>query len=167
MRFRTVAAILLAAAFVFPLGGCSGIFDPGKTASQAEESSSPMRKLSDALSGIGQHKHTRLVVRDATTGKVIRETADQDAIDRIFDPLRDENGIARKPDAPAEYTVELWQPKTRKLGQSADDLKEYKAVTVTTYRDSPVVAIRVVPVKIRLCLSSPSTADALRALAQQ
>ena len=166
MRFRTVAAMLLSVIFVLPLGGCSGIFDPGRTASQAEESSSPMRKLSDALSGIGQHKRTRLVVRDATTGKVIRETADQDTIDRIFDPLRDENGIARKPDAPAEYTVELWQPKTRKLGQSADDLKEYKAVTVTTYRDSPVVAIRVVPVKIRLCLSSPSAADALRALAQ-
>ena len=95
MRFRTVAAALLAAAFVLPLGGCSGIFDPGRTASQAGESSSPMRKLSDALSGIGQHKRTRLVVKDATTGKVIRETADQDAIDRIFDPLRDENGIAR------------------------------------------------------------------------
>ena len=166
MRFRTVAAALLAAALVLPLGGCLGIRDASDNANQAEESASPMRELADALSGIGQHKRTRLVVKDTATGKVIRETDDQDAIDRIFDPLRDENGIARKPDAPAEYTVELWQPETQKLGQSADDLKEYQAVTVTTYRDSPVVAITVVPVKLSLCLSSPSTADALRALAE-
>ncbi|MBM6699851.1 hypothetical protein H7U32_05900 [Bifidobacterium pullorum subsp. saeculare] len=166
MRFRTIAAMLLSVIFVLPLGGCSSIFNPGKAASQAKEESSSMQKLTDALSGIGQHKRTRLVVKDAATGKVIRETADQDEIDRVFDPLRNENGIARKPDAPAEYVLELWQPETRKLGQSANDLKEYKAVTVTTYRDSPVVAISVVPVRIRLCLSSPSTADALRALAK-
>ncbi|MBM6699856.1 hypothetical protein H7U32_05925 [Bifidobacterium pullorum subsp. saeculare] len=166
MRFRTVASVLLAAAFVLPLGGCFGIHDASDKANQAEESASPMRELADALSDIGQHKRTRLVVKDAATGETVRETTDQRAIDRIFDPLLNENKLVSKPESPAEYVVELWQPETRKLGQSADDLKEYKAVTVTTYRDSPVVAIMVVPVKLRLCLSSPSTADALRALTE-
>ena len=53
----------------------------------------------------------------------------------------------------------------QKLGQSADDLKEYKGLEVTTYKGSPVVGLEVSPIGLRLHLTSRAAADSLHALA--
>ena len=90
---------------------------------------------------------------------------DQAEIENAFEPFSEENGLATKPDEPAEYIFELWEPETQKLGQSADDLEEYKALEVTTYEGSPVVGLEVSPIGLKLYLTSQVAADALRALA--
>ena len=146
MRARTAIAALLAATIALPLAGCFGL--PG---------------LDDAIDQWG--KVCRLVVRDAQTGEVIREVTDQTEIEDAFEPLSEESGVATGPDADAEYVFELWEPETQKLGQSADDLKEYKGLEVTTYKGSPVVGLEVSPIGLRLHLTSQAAADALRALA--
>ena len=71
-------------------------------------------------------------MRDAQTGEVIREVTDQTEIEHAFEPFSEENGIATGPDETAEYVFELREPETQKLGQSADDLKEYKGLEVIT-----------------------------------
>ena len=158
MRARTAIAALLAATIALPLAGCFGLPEPDEFAGQAQE-------LADTLSNVDWGKVSRLVVRDAQTGEVIREVTDQTEIEDAFEPFSDENGIAAEPDEPAEYVFELWEPETQKLGQSADDLKEYKGLEVTTYEGSPVVGLEVSPIGLRLYLTSQSAADALRSLA--
>ena len=158
MRARTVIAALLAATIALPLAGCFGLPEPDEFAGQAQE-------LADTLSDVDWGKVCRLVVRDAQTGEVIREVTDQTEIEDAFEPFSGESGIATEPDADAEYVFELWEPETQKLGQSADDLKEYKGLEVTTYEGSPVVGLEVSPIGLRLHLTSQAAADALRALA--
>lgn len=158
MRARTVIAALLAATIALPLAGCFGLPEPDEFAGQAQE-------LADTLSDVDWGKVCRLVVRDAQTGEVIREVTDQTEIEDAFEPFSGESGIATEPDADAEYIFELWEPETQKLGQSADDLKEYKGLEVTTYEGSPVVGLEVSPIGLRLYLTSQSAADALRSLA--
>ena len=165
MRVRTAIAALLAAAVALPLTGRFGLPGPDDVADQAEEVASRARELADTLSGVDWGKVSRLVVRDAQTGEVIREVTDQTEIEDAFEPLSEESGLAAEPDADAEYVFELWQPGTQKLGQSADDLKEYKGLEVTTYEGSPAVGLEVSPIGLRLYLTSQPAADALRSLA--
>ena len=165
MRARTAIAALLAAAVALPLTGCFGLPSPSDIADQAEDVASQAQELADTLSGVEWGKVSRLVVRDAQTGEVVRELTDQAQIEGAFDPLSDENGLAAEPDAGAEYVFELWQPETQKAGQDASDLDEVKVLEVTTYEGSPVVGLEVSPIGLRLNLTSQSAADALRALA--
>ena len=165
VRVRTVIATLLAASVALPLAGCFGLPGLGDVADQAEDFASQAQELADTLSNVDWGKVSRLVVRDAQTGEVIREVTDQTEIEDAFDPLSDENGLATEPDADAEHIFELWQPETQKLGQSADDLEEYKGLEVTTYEGSPVVGLEVSPIGLRLHLTSRAAADSLRALA--
>ena len=165
MRVRTAIAALLAATVALPLTGCFGLPGPDEIADQAEDVASQAQELADTLSNVDWGKVSRLVVRDAQTGEVARELTDQDQIEGAFDPLSDENGLAAEPDADAEYTFELWQPETQKLGQDAADLDEVKVLEVTTYEGSPVVELEVSPIGLRLHLTSRAAADSLRALA--
>ena len=158
MRARTAIAALLAVTIALPLTGCFGLPEPDEFAGQVQE-------LADTLSNVDWGKVSRLVVRDARTGEVVRELTDQDQIEGAFDPLSDENGLATEPDADVEYGFELWQPETQKLGQDAADLDEVKVLEVTTYEGSPVVGLEVSPIGLRLHLTSQAAADSLRALA--
>ena len=165
MRARTAIAALLAATIALPLAGCFGLPGLDDVADQAEDFASQAQELADTLSSVDWGKVSRLVVRDARTGEVVRELTDQDQIEGAFDPLSDENGLAAEPDAGAEYAFELWQPETQKLGQSADDLDEVKVLEVTTYEGSPVVGLEVSPIGLRLHLTSRAAAESLSALA--
>ena len=165
MRAHSVLATLLVATMVLPLTGCFGMPSPSDIANQAEDFASQAQELADTLSNVDWGKVCRLVVRDAQTGEVIREVTDQTEIENAFEPFSGEGGIAAEPEEPAEYVFELWEPETQKLGQSADDLKEYKGLEVTTYEGSPVVGLEVSPIGLKLYLTSQAAADALRALA--
>lgn len=166
MRTHTGIAILLVASITLPLSGCFGLPSPSDIADQAEDFASQAQELADTLSNVDWGKVCRLVVRDAQTGEVICEVTDQREIEDAFEPFSGEGGIATEPDEPAEYIFELWEPETQKLGQSADDLKEYKGLEVTTYEGSPVVGLEVSPIGLKLYLTSQAAADALRALAR-
>ena len=166
MRARIAVFALIAAVAALPLAGCFGLSDLGDVADQAEDVVNRAQELSDTLSNVDWGKASRLVVRDAQTGEIIREVADQAEIEDAFEPFSEENGLATEPDEPAEYVFELWQPETQKLGQGADDLEEYKALEVTTYAGSPVVQLEVSPIGLRLHLTSQAAADALRSLAE-
>ena len=165
MRVHTAIATLLAAIIALPLTGCFGLSDLDDVADQAEDFASQAQELADTLSDVDWGKVCRLVVRDAQTGEVIREVTDQAEIEDAFEPFSEESGLAEEPDADAEYVFELWEPETQKLGESADDLKEYKGLEVTTYEGSPVVELEVSPIGLRLHLTSRAAADSLRALA--
>ena len=165
MRAHSVLAALLVATMVLPLTGCFGMPSPSDIANKAEDFASQTQELADTLSNVDWGKVCRLVVRDAQTGEVIREVTDQTEIESAFEPFSGEGSIAAEPEEPAEYVFELWEPETQKLGQSADDLKEYKGLEVTTYEDSPVVGLEVSPIGLKLYLTSQAAADALRALA--
>ena len=165
MRARTAIAALLAASVALPLTGCFGLPGLDDVAGQVEDVVSQAQELADTLSNVDWGKVCRLVVKDAQTDEVIREVTDQTEIENAFDPLSDENGLAAEPDAGAEYVFELWEPETQKLGQSADDLKEYKGLEVTTYEGSPVVGLEVSPIGLRLHITSRAAAASLRALA--
>ena len=165
MGARTGIATLLAASIALSLTGCFGMPSPSDIANQAEDFASQAQELADTFSNVDWGKACRLVVRDAQTGEVIREVTDQREIENAFEPFSGEGGIATEPDEPAEYFFELWEPETQKLGQSADDLKEYMGLEVTTYEESPVVGVEVSPIGLKLYLTSQAAADALRALA--
>ena len=166
MRARTAIAALLAATIALPLAGCFGLPGPDDIADQAEEVASQAQEVADTLSNVDWGKVCRLVVKDAQTGEVIREVTDQAEIEDAFEPFSKESGIATEPDADAEYVFELWEPETQKLGQSVDDLQEYKGLEVTTYEGSPVVGLEVSPIGLRLYLTSQAAADALHTLAR-
>ena len=166
MRVRTAIAALLAATIALPLAGCFGLPGLDDVADQADDFASQAQELADTFSGVEWGKVSRLVVRDARTGEVVREVTDQDQIEGAFEPLSGENGLATEPDADAEYVFELWQPETQKAVQEASDLDEVKVLEVTTYEGSPVVELEVSPIGLRLNLTSQAAADALRALAR-
>lgn len=172
-RARLMLAALLAAALALPLGGCFGIPSTDEIAGKAEEAASQAgelasqaQELAGTLSNIEWSKVSRLVVKDAASGEVVREVADQGEIERAFAPLSSENGLAPAPEEPAEYTFELWEPETQKLGQDASDLEEFKGLEATTYEGSPVVTLEVSPIGLKLHISSQAAADSLRALAE-
>ena len=165
MRAHSVLATLLVTTMVLPLTGCVGMPPLSNIANQAEDFASQAQELADTLSNVDWGKVCRLVVKDAQTGEDIREVTDQTEIESAFEPFSGEGGIATEPEEPAEYIFELWEPETQKLGQSADDLKEYKGLEVTTYEGSPVVGLEVSPIGLKLYLTSQAAADALRALA--
>lgn len=170
---RLALAALLAAALALPLAGCFGIPDPdeiaGKAdevASQAEELASQAQELADTLSSVEWGKVSRLVVKDAASGEVVREVTDQGEIEQAFAPLSNENGLASAPEEPAEYIFELWEPETIKAGQSASSLEEVEVLEATTYEGSPVVTLEMSPIGLRLHISSQAAADSLRGLAE-
>lgn len=173
MRAHTAIAALVAAAVALPLSGCFGLPSPDDLigqaedlASQAEDLASQAQELADTFSNIEWGKVSRLVAKDAKTGKTIHEVTNQAEIEKAFEALSDENSLAEEPDADAEYVFELWQPETQKLGQRAGDLEEVKACEVTTYEGSPVVTIEIGHIDLRISMSSQATADSLRALAK-
>lgn len=164
-RTRIVLATLLAAALALPLGGCFGIPDPDEIAGKAEDAASQAQELAGTLSDVEWGKVSRLVVKDAASGEVVREVTDQGEVERAFVSLSNENGLTSSPDEPAEYVFELWQPETQKAGQSADDLEEVKVLEATTYEGSPAVTLEMSPIGLRLHISSQAAADSLRSLA--
>lgn len=90
---RLALAALLAAALALPLTGCFGIPDPdeiaGKAeeaASQAEELASQAQELAGTLSSVEWGKVSRLVVKDASSGEIMREVTDQGEIEQAFAP---------------------------------------------------------------------------------
>ena len=89
MRARTAIAALLAATIALPLAGCFGLPGLDDVADQAEDFASQAQELADTLSDVDWGKVSRLVVRDAQTGEVVRELTDQDQIEGAFDPLSD------------------------------------------------------------------------------
>lgn len=173
MRAPKTVAALLAATLALPLAGCFGLPTPGEIAnhageiaSRADDLAAQALELADTLSGIDYGKTSRLVVRDAATGDVVREVTDKTQIEAAFEPLSGVNGLASAPDAAAEYALELWQPETQKAGQDASDVQDVKVLEVTTYEGSPTVTIEVSIIGLRLDLAaSEETVDALRALA--
>lgn len=166
MRARTAIASLLAATIALPLAGCFGLPGLGDVAGQAEDFASQAQELADTLSSVEWGKVSRLVMRDANTGEVVRELTDQQEIEGVFELLSDANGLAAEPDGGAEYVFELWQPETQRLGQDANDLDEVEVLEVTTYEGSPVVELEVSPIGLRLHITSQAAADALRSLAE-
>ena len=170
---RLALAALLATALALPLAGCFGIPDPdeiaGKAeeaASQAEEFASQAQELAGTLSNVEWGKVSRLVVKDAASGEVVREVTDQGEIEQAFAPLSYENGLASTPEEPVECIFELWEPETIKAGQDASDVKEYKGLEATTYEGSPVVTLEMSSIGLRLHISSQAAADSLRGLAE-
>ncbi len=164
MRTRPLVAAMLAVAISLSLTGCFGLPGPDELAEKTENFASQVQELAETLSDVEWGKISCLVVRDAATGEIVCEVTDQAEIERAFEPLTRENGLASAPDEPAEYAFELWQPQTQKLGQDAADLGEVKVLEVTTYKGSPVVTLEVSPIGLRLHLTSQATADSLRAL---
>ena len=163
---RLALGALLAAALALPLTGCFGIPDPDEIAGKAEEVASQAEELAGTLSSVEWGKVSRLVVKDAASGEVVREVTDQGEIEQAFAPLSDENGLASAPEEPVECIFELWQPETIKAGQDASDVKEYKGLEATTYEGSPVVTLEMSPIGLRLHISSQAAADSLRGLAE-
>lgn len=163
---RLALAALLAAALALPLAGCFGIPDPDEIAGKAEEAASQAQELAGTLSSVEWGKVSRLVVKDASSGEVVREVTDQGEIEQAFAPLSDENGLASAPEEPAEYIFELWQPETIKAGQSASSLEEVEVLEATTYEGSSVVTLEMSPIGLRLHISSQAAADSLRGLAE-
>ena len=163
---RLALGALLAAALALPLTGCFGIPDPDEIAGKAEEVASQAEELAGTLSSVEWGKVSRLVVKDAASGEVVREVTDQGEIEQAFAPLSDENGLASAPEEPAEYIFELWEPETIKAGQDASGVKEYKVLEATTYEGSPVVTLEMSPIGLRLHISSQAAADSLRGLAE-
>ena len=180
MRARSASGALLAVALALPLSGCLGLPTPGEVASQAgevanaagelasqaDELASQALELADTLSGLDYGKSSRLVVRDAATGDVVREVTDQAEVEQAFEPLSGVNGLADEPEAAAEYVMELWQPETQKAGQDAGDLEDVKVLELTTYEGSSAVTIEVSLIGLTLNLAaSDETVGALRGLA--
>lgn len=171
MRRSRFATLVLAAALSFSLAGCFGLGeknggsdDPtGAVLDLAENATEVARTVGD----IDWGKTVRAVVRDAATGEELAEVTDQAQIEELFSPLSQVNGMAPTPDAPEEYVVEIWEPETIKLGQSADDVSEYKGLEVVTYESSDVVTLKVVPISLSINLTSEGgVADAIRELAR-
>ena len=168
MRHRAVA-LILAATLSFSLAGCFGLGDKNEGSTGLTDMLTDMAEnateIARELESIDWSKTVRAVVYDAD-GTQVAEITDQAQIDEIFSPLSQVNGLAPTPDAEREYVVEIWEPETVKLGQSADDVGEYKGLEVVTYEGSDVVTLTVVPVSLSINLSSEGgVADAIRALA--
>ena len=77
MRARAAIAALLAATVALPLAGCFGLPGLDDVADQAEDFASQAQELADTLSDVDWGKVSRLVVRDAQTGEVVRELTDR------------------------------------------------------------------------------------------
>lgn len=168
MRHRAFA-LILAAALSFSLAGCFGPGDKSEDSTGLTDMLTDMAEnateIARELESIDWSKTVRAVVYDAD-GSQVAEITDQAQIDEIFSPLSQVNGLAPTPDAEREYVVEIWEPETVKLGQSADDVGEYKGLEVVTYEGSDVVTLTVVPISLSINLSSEGgVADAIRALA--
>lgn len=168
MRHRAVA-IALAAALSFSLAGCFGLGEKDEDSTGLTDMLTDMAEnateIARELESIDWSKTVRAVVYDAD-GSQVAEITDQAQIDEIFSPLSQVNGLAPTPDAEREYVVEIWEPETIRLGQSADDVGEYKGLEVVTYEGSDVVTLTVVPISLSINLSSEGgVADAIRALA--
>lgn len=168
MRHRAVA-IALAAALSFSLAGCFGLGEKDEDSTGLTDMLTDMAEsateVARELESIDWSKTVRAVVYDAD-GSQVAEITDQAQIDEIFSPLSQVNGLAPTPDAEREYVVEIWEPETIRLGQSADDVGEYKGLEVVTYEGSDVVTLTVVPISLSINLSSEGgVADAIRALA--
>ena len=168
MRHRAVA-LILAATLSFSLAGCFGLGDKNEGSTGLTDMLTDMAEnateIARELESIDWSKTVRAVVYDAD-GEQVAEITDQAQIDEIFSPLSQVNGLAPTPDAEREYVVEIWEPETIKLGQSADDVGEYKGLEVVTYEGSDVVTLTVVPISLSINLSSEGgVADAIRALA--
>lgn len=170
MRHRAVA-IALAAALSFSLAGCFGLGEKDEDSTGLTNMLTDMAEnateVARELESIDWSKTVRAVVYDAD-GSQVAEITDQAQIDEIFSPLSQVNGLAPTPDAEREYVVEIWEPETIRLGQSADDVGEYKGLEVVTYEGSDVVTLTVVPISLSINLSSEGgVADAIRALSVQ
>ena len=168
MRHRAVA-IALAAALSLSLAGCFGLGEKDEDSTGLTDMLTDMAEnateVARELESIDWSKTVRAVVYDAD-GSQVAEITDQAQIDEIFSPLSQVNGLAPTPDAEREYVVEIWEPETIRLGQSADDVGEYKGLEVVTYEGSDVVTLTVVPISLSINLSSEGgVADAIRALA--
>lgn len=83
---RLALAALLAAALALPLTGCFGIPDPDEIAGKAKEVASQAEELAGTLSSVEWGKVSRLVVKDAASGEVVREVTDQGEIEQAFAP---------------------------------------------------------------------------------
>ena len=165
MRARAAIAALLAATIALPLAGCFGLPGLGDVADQAEDFASQAQELADTLSGVEWGKVSRLVVRDAQTGEVVRELTDQAQIEGAFESLSGENGLASEPEGGRRVRLRAVAARDAEGGQDAADLDEVKVLEVTTYEGSPVVGLEVSPIGLRLYLTSQAAADSLRALA--
>ena len=168
MRHRPVA-LILAAALSFSLAGCFGLDDKSEDSTgltgMLTDMAENATEIARELEGIQWDKTSRAVVYDAD-GTQVAEITDQTQIDEIFSPLSQVNGLAPTPDAEREYVIEIWQPATIKLGETADDADETKVVEVVTYEGSDVVTLTVLPISLSINLASEGgVADAIRALA--
>ena len=162
---RHAAVLALAATLSFSLVGCFG-----QAARRAElqdnliDFAQDASEIAQTLASIQWDQTNRAVVTDAATGEELAELTDQAQIDKIFSPLTGENGLAPTPEGPEEYVVHIWQPATVTLvGGSSTD--EVEVVRLTTYEDSSIVTLTVVPIDLSLNLSNEANvADAIRAL---
>ena len=164
MRIRTCITLFFAAVLTLPLSGCFGVPSVNNVMDKTEEIISQAQDLAGALSNVEWGKVSRLVIKDASTGEVVREITDQVEIKQAFEPLSEVNGLTVEPETEPEYLLELWQPETQKIGQASNSLGEVLALEVTTYKDSPTLKLAITPIGMELYLASQTSADALRAL---
>ena len=169
MHRSRIVTLALAAALSLSLAGCFGLGEQSDRAQDFTNSLVDMAEdateIARTLQDIDWGKTVRAVVRDAATGEELAELTDQAQIEELFSPLSKVNGMAPTPDAPEEYVVEIWEPETIKLGQSADDVSEYKGLEVVTYEGSDVVTLKLAPISLSVNLTSEGgVADAIRVL---
>ena len=127
MRHRAVALILAAGAVLLAyrmLWPSDKSEDSTGLTDMLTDIAENATEIARELESIDWSKTVRAVVYDAD-GEQVAEITDQAQIDEIFSPLSQVNGLAPTPDAEREYVVEIWEPETVKLGQSADDVGEY------------------------------------------
>ena len=127
------------------------------------------------LSAIESVGTTRIVTRDASTGDELKTVTEQTA---IADALKGFSGkwkLVRRSEVEGltpEYSFELWQKETVKLGQSEDRVAEVQACTITTYVDSNAITVSLGKgealggvLSVSLIAPDAASVDALRSLA--
>ena len=127
------------------------------------------------LSAIESIGTTRIVTRDASTGDELKTVTDQAV---IADALKDFSGkweLVRRSEVEGltpEYSFELWQKETVKLGQSEDRVAEVQACTITTYVGSNAITVSLGTgealdgvLSVNLVASDAAAIEALRSLA--
>ena len=127
MRARAAIATLLAATVALPLTGCFGLPGLDDVADQAEDFASQAQELADTLSNVDWGKVSRLVVRDAQAGEVIREVIDQTEIEHAFEPFSEENGIATEPDDPESTSSSSVDRRHRSSGRAPTTSRSTRA----------------------------------------
>lgn len=121
------------------------------------------------LDSFGKDMQSAVVI-DAQTGKVINQVDDPARVTKVASKINLVEMVSSHPDSStAEYQISFSQNETIKLGQSADDVKQVEALTITTYQDSNIIELHVPMLKSLDTFgfeATPEFVEALRSLAR-